>query len=163
MTDRKINMEVIQKFMREAINEAQKAFEAGEVPIGAVIVLNGVIIGRGHNTIEKEKDATMHAEMRAIREACKNIGDWRLNGASIYTTVEPCIMCMSACILSRIENVYFGCRQDNFGGSVIVDMDKDKLNLPYRINVTGGIFKEENQELMQKFFRNARRREEKEL
>jgi len=151
-----------EKYMLSAIEEAQLAFECGEVPIGAVIVLNGVIVGRGHNSIETEKDATMHAEMKAIQQACKNIGDWRLNGASIYVNVEPCIMCMSACILSRIENVYYGCKQDNLGGSIIIEMDNNRLNLPYKLNIIGGIFENESREMVQRFFRNVRRREEKE-
>ena len=95
-------------FMREALKEAQKAYDQEEVPIGAVVVLNGEIIGRGHNLREKEQDATLHAEIKAIRQANQHLGSWRLEDCELFVTLEPCPMCSGAMILARMKKVVFG-------------------------------------------------------
>lgn len=142
--------------MKEAIREAQKAFDLGEVPIGAVVVKEGEIIGRGHNLTETEGDATCHAEMMAIREASKNLGGWRLAGCSMYVTVEPCAMCGGALVWSRMERLYIGTMDPKAGacGSVMDVVDNPKLN--HRIEVDTGIMEEECKELMKKFFHELR-------
>ena len=99
-------------FMYEAIKEGLKAYEEGEIPIGAVIVKDGVIIGRGHNRKEIEKNPTRHAEIIAIEEACKTIGDWRLLGCEMYVTLEPCSMCKEVIRKSRIKNTYYFINQN---------------------------------------------------
>jgi tRNA(adenine34) deaminase len=99
---------VLQTFMEQALEEAQKAYDMGEVPIGAVIVKDGIIIARGHNLRETYKDPTLHAEMVAIREAAEKLGGWRLSGCELYVTLEPCPMCAGAIIQSRIERVIYG-------------------------------------------------------
>ena len=97
-------------YMKEALVEAQKAFDKKEVPIGAVIVSEGQIVGRGHDTMETDKDPTCHAEMSAIRNACKALDRWRLVGCDLYVTTDPCPMCQGAIDLARFDNVYVGTR-----------------------------------------------------
>jgi len=96
--------------MREALIEAQKSYEKLEVPIGAVVVCDGVVVGRGHDTMEGDKDPTCHAEMTAIKNACKTLDKWRLNGCDLYVTTDPCPMCQGAIVLARFDNVYVGTR-----------------------------------------------------
>ena len=142
--------------MKEAINEAEKAFRQGEVPVGAVIVKDGEIIGRGHNLTETRGDATCHAEMLAIREASEKLGGWRLTGCTMYVTVEPCSMCAGALVWSRMERLYIGTMDPKAGacGSVVDLVDNPKLN--HRIQVDTGIMEEECKELMKKFFDELR-------
>ena len=97
-------------YMREALFEAQKAYDKEEVPIGAVIVCGGEIVGRGYDTMETDKDPTCHAEMTAIRNACKNLDRWRLCGCDLYVTTDPCPMCRGAIELARFDHVYVGTR-----------------------------------------------------
>lgn len=108
-------------YMREALALAGEAAAAGEVPVGCVIVRDGVIIGRGRNRREEDKDPAGHAELAAIRDACRTIGDWRLTGARLYVTLEPCPMCAGGIISARIPEVYYGARDADFGacGSVL--------------------------------------------
>ena len=117
-------------YMDYAIEEGIKGLELGEIPVGAVIVKNGIIIGRGHNMKESFKDPTVHAEIMAIKEACNNIGDWRLNGCEMYVTLEPCPMCAGAIIQSRISKLYIGTFNKEMGacGSVINLVDNRSLN-----------------------------------
>lgn len=117
-------------FMYEAIKEGLKAYEHGEIPVGAVIVKDGVIIGRGHNLKETEKNPTRHAEMIAIENACKTIGDWRLLGCEMYVTLEPCPMCTGAILQSRISKIIIGTFNKDMGacGSVINLIDDGHLN-----------------------------------
>ena len=97
-----------ENYMKEALKEAQKAYELGEIPIGAIIVKDGEIIARGHNLTETEKDPTAHAEMIAIRQAAKKLGGWRLPGCTLYVTCEPCSMCAGAIVWARLEKVCIG-------------------------------------------------------
>ncbi|NAS18592.1 tRNA-specific adenosine deaminase [Clostridium butyricum] len=117
-------------FIDEAKAEAIKAYDKGEIPVGAVIVKDGVIIGRGHNLKETLNDVTAHAEILAIKEASNNLGDWRLDGAEMYVTLEPCPMCASAIVQSRISKVYIGTFNKDMGacGSVISLLDSRRLN-----------------------------------
>ncbi len=143
--------------MKEALKEAEKAAAMGEVPIGAVVVKDGIIIGRGHNKTETAKDPTAHAEMEAIRAASAVLGGWRLLGCDMYVTAEPCSMCAGAIVWSRIENLYIGTMDPKAGacGSVFNIVQEDKLN--HQVNVTTGILQEECSRLLKDFFRSLRR------
>ena len=142
--------------MQEALRLAGEAAENGEVPVGCVITdREGNIIGRGRNRREEDRDATAHAEMEAIREACEHVGDWRLDGCSIYVTLEPCPMCTGAIINARIPRVVFGAREENTGscGSVL---DLFSENYGHRPAVFPDICAEESRTLLKDFFRNQR-------
>lgn len=117
-------------YMDYAIEEGIKGLKIGEIPVGAVIIKNGIIIGRGHNRKEFHGDPTAHAEIMAIREACNHIGDWRLNGCEMYVTLEPCPMCAGAILQSRISKLYIGTFNRDMGacGSVINLVDNRSLN-----------------------------------
>ena len=142
--------------MEEALVEAKKAFELGEVPVGAVIVKDGEIIARAHNLTETSKDPTAHAEVLAIKEAAEVLGGWRLLGCSMYVTLEPCSMCAGALVWSRMENLFIGARDPKTGacGSVFNIVDSGKLN--HNVNVEYGLLEEECSELLKEFFRALR-------
>ena len=144
-----------ESFMREALREANKAFELGEVPVGAVIVWEGVIVASAHNERETGKNALYHAELLAINEACKKLGGWRLHKADLFVTVEPCYMCAGACVSARIKNVYYGCGDTRFGGFGGV-LDLRALELTHRPDVEGGILEDECALLMRRFFLKLR-------
>ena len=118
------------KYMQLAYYQAQKAFDIMEVPVGAVIVKDDKVIGAGYNKKETNKSPISHAEIEAIQAACKNTNDWRLNGASLYVTAEPCIMCAGAILHARIDKVYFGVKEPKFGGVVSIAniFDINKMN-----------------------------------
>jgi len=144
------------EWMREALKEARTAFEAGEVPVGAVVVAGGRLVGRGGNRVEGLKDATAHAEIIAIGAASEAVGDWRLDGATLVVTVEPCMMCLGAIFLSRIARVVFGAYDRRAGacGSAIglgamKYMGRD-------IVVEGGVLDAECQGLLLEFFSKLR-------
>ncbi|HPG41362.1 MAG TPA: tRNA adenosine(34) deaminase TadA [bacterium] len=145
-------------WMREALREAEKAYRKQEVPIGAVIVLDGHIIGRGHNLIETLQDATAHAEMLAINAASRSQRTWRLNDSILYTTLEPCAMCTGAILLARISHLVFGARDPRYGacGSVLQLAEQDKLDI--RVPITGGILETECSLLLKDFFAQVRQR-----
>ncbi|NGX50552.1 MAG: tRNA-specific adenosine deaminase [Chlamydiae bacterium] len=147
------------EFMREALSEAQKAFDMGEVPVGAVLLLEGQIIARSFNQVEATKDPSAHAELLAIREGARVIGDWRLLETTLYTTLEPCLMCAGALLLSRVKRIVWGAPDLRHGahGSFL---NVFEANHPtHRAQIEGGVLKEEAGELMRKFFK--RRRDEK--
>lgn len=146
-----------EKFMREAVRLARKAKKKGEVPIGAVVVLNGKIIGRGYNLRTKLQMATAHAEMRAIDRACRKLHSWRLPGAEIYVTLEPCPMCMGAILNARIDRVFFGAYEQK-GRSLTNELANANL-LNHKVEVTGGILKEECAGVLTSFFTEMRARE----
>lgn len=157
-----VNIEkYMNRFMQEALREAEIAFQLGEVPIGAVIEKDGQVIARGHNLTETRKDPTAHAEMIAIRAATKALGGWRLPGCSLYVTVEPCSMCAGAMIWSRIDNLYIGAMDAKAGacGSVFNIPQTEELN--HRIHVETGIMEEECVQLMRSFFKQLRDRKKK--
>lgn len=143
-------------FMREAIALAEKAARHHEVPVGAVVVKNGEIIGRGYNTRETEKSILGHAEINAIKEAAKHLGDWRLDGCDIYVTLEPCPMCAGAIINARINRVFFGA-YDNVMGSFQSVADLSAVGYPNSPEIHGGILEDECKELLQKFFIDKRK------
>ena len=142
--------------MREALCLAEEAARLGEIPVGCVITdAAGHIIGRGRNRREAHHDATAHAELEAIREACAALGDWRLDGCSLYVTLEPCPMCAGAIINARIPRVVFGAREENTGscGSVI---DHFFERYGHRPAVFSGVCAEESRALLQRFFQERR-------
>jgi len=143
--------------MSEALKEAQKAFDEDEVPVGAVIVLEGRIIARGHNQVERLKDPTAHAEIIAITSAANYLGAKWLNEASLYVTIEPCSMCAGALVLARIKSLYFGASDPKTGacGSVVNIVNHKKLN--HRIKVSKGILGVECGYLLKEFFRKKRK------
>ena len=148
-----------ERFMREAIRLAEKAKKRGEVPIGAVVVLNGKIIGKGYNLRTKLQMATAHAEMRAIDRACKKEKSWRLPGAEIYVTLEPCPMCMGAILNARIDRVYFGAYEQK--GRSLTDALANANLLNHKTEVVGGVLREECAAVLTSFFVEMRAREKK--
>jgi tRNA(adenine34) deaminase len=147
-----------EKWMQYALAEAQEAFQEGEVPVGAVVVWDGRIIGRGHNRTESLQDPTAHAEILAIGAAATSLKSWRLQDASIYVTVEPCSMCAGALILARVRRLVFGARDPKAGacGSVFNIVRDSRLN--HTVDITGGLA-EQAAELVRSFFRQLRCRE----
>ncbi|WP_314046485.1 tRNA adenosine(34) deaminase TadA [uncultured Granulicatella sp.] len=148
-------------FMREALKEAQKAYDQEEVPIGAVVVLNGEIIGRGHNLREKEQDATLHAEIKAIRQANQHLGSWRLEDCELFVTLEPCPMCSGAMILARMKRVVFGAFDPKAGtaGTFMNLLQDSRFN--HQVEVEQGVLEEECQEILRSFFKGLRERNKK--
>lgn len=144
-------------FMQQALKCAQAAQEKDEVPIGAVVVKGNKIISRGYNKSITLKDSTAHAEIVAIRKACKKLNNYRLNDCSVYVTIEPCSMCIGALILARIKNLYFGAKDIKAGacGSVL---DISKLKLNHKINVYSGLLEQDCATIIKKFFKNKRTR-----
>ncbi len=142
--------------MTLALSEAERASEKGEVPIGAVIVVDRRVVARGHNLRELNNDPTAHAEMIAIGKAAKKLKLWRLANSTLYVTVEPCVMCIGAIILARIPRLVFGCC-DPKGGAVgsLYDISNDK-RLNHRVQVTSGVLADEAQALLKDFFKKLR-------
>lgn len=142
-------------YIDEAKVEALKAYSKGEIPVGAVIVKDGAIIGRGHNLKETLNDVTAHGEILAIKQAAEYIGDWRLDGAEMYVTLEPCPMCASAIAQSRISKVYIGTFNKDMGacGSVISLLDSRRLNTFVDVK---WVYDQECSEILQKFFEENR-------
>lgn len=145
-----------EEYMRAAIDEARKAFDKDEVPVGAVIVKNNEIIARGHNLRETVKKATAHAEIIAIDEACSFLKGWRLFGCDLYVTLEPCPMCAGALVNARIDRVIFGAYDHKRGacGSIYNITDNEKMN--HRLDIVGGVCEKECVELLQVFFKKKR-------
>ena len=145
-----------EKWMREALAEAERGFELGEVPVGAVIVRDGSIIARGHNRREIDKDPTAHAEIVAIRKAAENTGDWRLTGATIYVTLEPCAMCIGAIIESRIGRLVYAAADPRMGCTVSRANIPEDLSHISPLLVLSGIMSEESLEILARFFKSLR-------
>ena len=144
--------------MKEALKEAKKAFEKEEVPVGAVIVKDGKIIARAHNQKETKKDSTSHAEILAIKKACKKLGTWRLLDCEIYVTLEPCSMCAGALINSRIKKLYIGTPDEKTGacGSVLNLLEDYKFN--HKIEVEKYILRDECEKILKDFFKILRKK-----
>ena len=147
------------KFMKAALKCAGKALEEGEVPIGAVVVADGKIIGRGHNRRTKKQLATAHAEIEAIDKACKKQKSWRLPECEIYITLEPCPMCLGAILNARISKVYFGAYEAK-GRSMTAELSKANL-VNHTVEVEGGIMREECSEILTRFFTEMRSKPKK--
>ncbi len=144
-------------YMQEAIAEAHKALRIDEVPIGAVVVYDGVIIGRGHNQRETLGDPTAHAEMIAIRQAAEQLGSWRLTGAALYVTLEPCPMCAGAIVNARISTLVYGAEDPKAGAvSSLMNLVQDKRLNHTVSEVIAGIRQEECAQLLRDFFRQLR-------
>lgn len=148
--------------MMEALKEAQIAYDCGEVPIGAVVEKDGVIIGRGHNLTETLKDPTAHAEMLALREAAAKLGGWRLLGCSMYVTAEPCAMCAGAIVWARIEKLCIGTMDAKGGacGSVFNIPQEPRLN--HYVEIETGIMRQECQDILKRFFKELRKKKSEE-
>ncbi len=143
-------------FMKEALAFAKIAFGEQEVPVGAVVVREGKMIGRGRNRREALADPTLHAEVGAIREAAKAAGTWRLDGATLYATVEPCAMCAGAAVNARIARIVFGCADPKAGYCGTLGNIPQDPRLNHRCAVEGGVLAEESAELLRLFFQARR-------
>lgn len=151
-----------EKYMKEAIRQAKKAYALEETPIGCVIVYEGKIIGRGYNRRNTDKNPLAHAELAAIKKASKKIGDWRLEGCTMYVTLEPCQMCAGAIVQSRMSRVVVGCMNPKAGcaGSVLNLLRMERFN--HQAELETGILEEECSGLMKQFFRELRERKKME-
>ena len=145
-----------EKYMKEALKQAKKAYALGEVPIGCVIVHEGKIIGRGYNRRNTDKNTLAHAEITAINKASKVIGDWRLEECTLYVTLEPCQMCAGAIVQARIPEVVMGCMNPKAGcaGSILNILEMPQFN--HQVKVERGVLKEECSEMLSAFFRRLR-------
>ena len=150
-------MDYKEKFMKEALREAQKAYDKLEVPVGAVIVKDGKIIARAHNLKETKFDTTKHAEILAIQKASKKLNSWRLLDCEMYVTLEPCSMCAGALINSRVKKVYIGANDEKTGavGSVFNLLEDYTFN--HKVEVEKGILKNECEDILKKFFKMLRK------
>ena len=147
---------ITEKYMREALRQAKKAYALGEVPIGCVIVHEGKIIGRGYNRSNTDKNTLAHAEITAINKASKKIGDWRLEECTLYVTLEPCQMCAGAIVQARIPQVVMGCMNPKAGcgGSILNLLEMPQFN--HQVSVTRGVLEEECSSLLKTFFTELR-------
>ena len=147
-----------EEFMREALALADQSAQAGEVPVGAVVVVGGEIVGRGCNSPIAHNDPTAHAEILAVREAAARLGNYRLTGATLYCTLEPCVMCAGALVAARVEHLVFGARDLRFGGVRSKFQVADSAVLNHRVDVVEGVLAVECVELLRRFFEAQRRR-----
>ncbi len=144
-----------EKFMREALKQARIAQRYDEVPIGAVVVKDGAVIARARNARNKSRNAAEHAELTAIRRACRKLNDWRLTGCDLYVTLEPCVMCLGACYNARISNLYFGAYDVSGNGCVpIAEMVGRTLN--HELLISGGILDGECSQILTEYFKSKR-------
>lgn len=153
-----MNVERSEYFMRQALAEAELAFEEGEVPIGAVVVKDDRIVGRGRNQMERLGDPTAHAEILAIGAAAEHFESWRLLGATLYSTVEPCIMCSGALVLARVERLVYGAPDPKFGGCRSIYQIPTDLRLNHQVDLVAGILAEQSSALLREFFAKQRQR-----
>ena len=152
-----IDAEIDAAFMQQALRLAEKAFKAGEVPVGAIVVQGGRVIARAYNQVELLKDATAHAEMLAVTQAEAAVGDWRLNDCDLYVTKEPCPMCVGALVHVRVRRVIFGCADLRGGaaGGLMNLLQMPTLN--HRCEITSGVLSDQSAALLQSFFRSRRK------
>lgn len=143
-------------FMKIALAEAENAYRHGEVPVGAVLVREGIVLSQGHNSPIAKNDPSAHAEMLVLREAGQKLGNYRLAGAELYVTIEPCIMCAGAIVHSRISRVIFGARDPKCGAVVSLYNILDDKRLNHQVKVTEGIMAEECGEIISRFFQQKR-------
>ncbi|MEP7353975.1 MAG: tRNA adenosine(34) deaminase TadA [Acidobacteriota bacterium] len=145
-----------EQYLRQALQLAQAAEQAGEVPVGAVVVLNGEIIGQGNNRTIRDNDPTAHAEILALREAAKATNNYRLDGTTLYATLEPCVMCAGALVNARVKRLVFGARDLRFGGVRSKFHLADAAVLNHRIEIVEGVLGADCTELLQLFFSSRR-------
>lgn len=146
-------------FMREALVEARRAFDAGEVPVGAVVVLDGVIVGRGFNQPILATDPTAHAEIVALREAARTVGNYRLVGSTLVVTIEPCLMCVGAMVHARVDTVVYGAVEPKAGALVSSCQAHENPALNHRMQAVGGVLADECRDVIQEFFQQRRSRD----
>ena len=153
----------MKNFMEAALEEAKKARDKGEIPVGAVIVKDNQIIGRGHNLTESSKDPTAHAEIIALRKAAKKLGGWRLSGCHAYVTLEPCSMCAGALVLARIDKLFIGAMDIKGGGcgSVFNIGCSDSLN--HKIDIEINVLEQECSKILKDFFKQLRKKKSEEI
>lgn len=144
------------RFMKEAIKEAYKAEKNGDVPVGAVIVKDNKIISRAYNKKESSQIATKHAELIAIEKACGKLKNWRLNGCTMYVTMEPCLMCFGSILQSRIEKIIYSVENDKFGFQQNIDWNNYANTSNHKVEIESGICEEKCKEIMQNFFKEKR-------
>ena len=144
------------KFMREAIKEAKIAYQKNEVPIGSIVVLNNEVIGRGHNQVIARNSVTAHAEILAINSASKFLNNYRLNEASLYSTLEPCHMCAKAIVDARIKHVFFAAAEPKTGALASIDSFFNHSYLNHQVRFTSSILEEESSKLLKEFFQARR-------
>jgi len=151
-------MNVAEKYMKQAIRLAGKAAELGEVPIGCVIEYQGKIIGRGYNRRTTDKSTLAHAEIIAIKKACKKMGDWRLEDCTMYVTLEPCQMCAGAIVQARVKKVVIGCMNPKAGcaGSILNVLQMEEFN--HQVEIERGVLEEECSQMLTSFFKNLRKK-----
>ena len=151
-------MNVAEKYMKQAIRLAGKAAELGEVPIGCVIEYQGKVIGRGYNRRTTDKSTLAHAEIIAIKKACKKMGDWRLEDCTMYVTLEPCQMCAGAIVQARVKKVVIGCMNPKAGcaGSILNVLQMEEFN--HQVEIERGVLEEECSQLLTAFFKDLRKR-----
>lgn len=151
-------MEAKEKYMRQAMKLARKAAELGEVPIGCVIEYQGKIIGRGYNRRKTDKNTLAHAEIIAIRKACKNMGDWRLEDCTLYVTLEPCQMCAGAIVQARVKKVVIGCMNPKAGcaGSILNVLQMEEFN--HQVEIERGVLEGECSAMLTEFFKSLRKK-----
>lgn len=156
-----MNQKLDEKYMREAIRQAKKAYALEEVPIGCVIVHEGKIIGRGYNRRTTDKNPLAHAEVAAIKKASKKINDWRLEECTLYVTLEPCQMCAGAIVQARTKRVVVGCMNPKAGcaGSILNLLDMQEFN--HQVELTTGVLGEECSAMMKQFFKELREKQKK--
>lgn len=143
--------------MELALREAELAFEESEVPVGAVVVLDGRVIGRGHNRTIALHDATAHAEIIALSAAYEHFNDWRLENCYLFSTLEPCVMCAGASVLSRVKTIVYGAKDPKFGGCESIFSIPTETRLNHRCEVVGGVMEAEVADLMRLFFQQVRK------
>lgn len=147
-----------ERFMRLALKQAQVSYKNDEVPIGAIVVKNGQVIARAHNTRNASRNAVEHAELVAIERACKKLNDWRLTGCDLYVTLEPCVMCLGACYNARISNVYFGAFDLSGKGCVqLSEMIGHTLN--HELMLQGGVLEKECSAILTEYFKSKRQQQ----
>ncbi len=145
-----------ERYMREALKEAKKAYQKQEIPVGAVIVYQDKIIARAHNTRVSEKQVFTHAEIKAINKACKKINSWVLEDCTIYVTLEPCMMCAGALLQSRIKRIVYATCEPKHGVIESIDQVLNNSKLNHKIEITSGILQEESSQLLKNFFHELR-------
>jgi tRNA(adenine34) deaminase len=155
-----VNEDTHDRWMAHALREAEQASEEGEVPVGAVIVHNGMVIGRGHNRTEGLKDATAHAEILAIGSASEALGDWRLEDCTLYVTLEPCPMCAGAIVQARIPRLVYATADPKAGACETLYQITTDARLNHRVELVTGVMKTEASDLLKRFFQRLREKEE---
>ena len=143
-------------FMRQALGQAEQAARAGEVPVGAVVVVDGEVVGAGHNQPIGARDPTAHAEVMALRAAARRVGNYRLPGSTLYVTVEPCLMCVGAMVHARVETLVFGAPEPKAGAIESTARAHESPGLNHRLTVVSGVLAAECREVMREFFGKLR-------